>query len=256
MSFKNDISTHLFCLLTLCLLSTHSLGNSPIDPVLEEGKKRLEMNQKSQEKVSGINDETLALISEFDDLMKVVDGLNAYNQMMEKQLNRQQREIGSLRQSIQDVAVIERQILPLLSRMLDGLQEFIKLDSPFLLEERFQRLDGLRKVLERVDVSVAEKTRRVFEAYQIETEYGRTIEAYREKIVLDDGVFDADVLRIGRVSLSYRTLGSGKMGYWNKELKQWQTIDSSLYRNQFEKSLKVAHRELAPELLTVPVNFQ
>jgi hypothetical protein len=158
-----------------------------------------------------------------------------------------------LRQSINDVSVVERQIMPLLLRMLDGLGEFIQLDAPFLAAERRQRVDDLLAMMERVDVSVAEKARRVFEAYQIETEYGRSIESYRDKLPLNGGVYDVDLLRIGRTALLYRVAGSDDIGYWDKSARTWKPLENSAYRRYFEQGLKVAKREMAPELIVVPV---
>ena len=235
------------------LYSACLVAQQVIDPIVEEQAIRLEENQKAQKEINKTHEKTLSLIDDYESNLKIVEGLHMYNSMMQKQLERQEEEIGLLRKSITDVAVIERQVLPLLTRMLDGLEAFIQLDVPFLLEERGARVNALRKVLARVDVTAAEKTRRVFEAYQIETEYGRTIESYREKIAVDGGVFDADVLRIGRVSLIYRTIGSEKMGYWNAEEHDWNILTSGEYRHHFEKVMKIANREMAPELMVVPV---
>ena len=176
--------------------------------------------------------------------------------MMQKQVSRQENEMSQLRKSITDVSVIERQVLPLLSRMIDGLQEFVGLDVPFLLEERNARIGDLRKTLDRVDVTVAEKTRRVFEAFQIENEYGRTIESYRDKLLVGGKEFDVDYLRIGRVSLMYRKIGDQSVGRWDPVGGAWQSLESTKHIRYFNKALRVARQEIAPELITVPINFQ
>ena len=252
---RRNICTGLLAIAMAAPGVAQTVSDNVVEPILEQGQARLQDNVEAQKTVSSVHEQTLSLINDYDEKLKIIDGLNAYNQMLDKQVNRQLQEMDALRESIQNVAVIERQILPLLARMLDGLQEFIGLDAPFLLEERYKRIDTLRDVIARVDVTVAEKTRRVFEAYQIENDYGRTIEAYREKVALDNGVFDADILRIGRTSIVYRTLGSGDMGFWDKNNKQWQPLSGSVYRSHFEKGIKVANQEMAPELLTIPVVY-
>jgi hypothetical protein len=123
---------------------------------------------------------------------------------------------------------------------------------PFLPDERSNRVEGLRALLDRSDVTVAEKARRVFEAYQVESDYGRTIEAYRAKLALGNASFDADFLRVGRVALLYRTVGDQRLGYWNG--RDWEPLPDSPYRRFVEKGLKVARQEIAPELITVPLN--
>jgi len=152
--------------------------------------------------------------------------------------------------------VIERQILPLMIRMIDSLEEFVELDTPFLLAERRERVETLRQLLGRADVSVAEKARRVLEAYQIETDYGRSVEAYTDKLVQGDASYDAEFLRIGRINLLYRTVGSEEVGYWDSVNRHWQALDASPWRRLIEQGLKVARQEVAPELLWVALNPQ
>lgn len=241
-----------FALLASFLFANGAYSDTP-DKLIGEGVARTEENQRAQEKITGVHEQTLSLIEKYEETLKVVEGLNGYNRMMSRQLERQQNDMEELRQSINDVSVVERQIMPLLLRMLDGLGEFIQLDAPFLAVERRQRVDDLLAMMERVDVSVAEKARRVFEAYQIEAEYGRSIESYRDKLPLQGGVYDVDLLRIGRTALLYRVAGSDDIGYWDKPSRTWKPLENSAYRRYFEQGLKVAKREMAPELIVVPV---
>ncbi len=55
----------------------------------------------------------------------------------------------------------------------------------------------------------AERYRRLLEAYQIELDYGRTMISYKGK--LEDGR-EADFVRVGRVSLLYRTADGEEVG--------------------------------------------
>jgi hypothetical protein len=161
--------------------------------------------------------------------------------------------MAALNESIRNVALIERQILPMMTRMLDSLEVFIELDTPFLLNERTERLERLRGMMERSDVSAAEKFRRVVEAYQIENDYGRTIEAYKDTVEIDGVAQEADFLRIGRVSLAYQTVGGGTTGAWDKQAGQFVKLDDAEFKNQVAHGLKVARKQVAPDLLVVPV---
>jgi hypothetical protein len=159
-----------------------------------------------------------------------------------------------LQESITDVAVTERQILPLMLRMIDALERFIQLDVPFLAEERQERVEKLRRLMGRSDVTVAEKSRRVFEAYQIENEYGRTIESYTAKLDLDGASYDAEFLRIGRLGLLYSTVGSNELGYWDYRMGSWQPLESTPWNRMIAQGLKVARQEVAPQLMHAPLN--
>ena len=226
-------------------------GTQTLRTIEREGAQRIAEGREAQASVDAIHGETRRLVDEYRAELKIVDGLETYVAMLDAQLRAQEEEIATLQTSITDVAVIERQILPLLARMIDGLERFVALDMPFLVEERSERVDGLRELLTRSDVTVAEKSRRVFEAFQIENDFGRTIEAYRAKVDIGGGSFDADFLRIGRVALLYRTVGDERLGFWDGD--RWQSLPATPYRRYVEQGLKVARQEVAPELLTVPI---
>jgi len=94
----------------------------------------------------------------------------------------------------------------------------------------------------------AERFRRLLEAYQIELEYGRTLFAYTGK--LQDGR-EADFVRVGRVALMYRTSDGEEAGYWDAGQKQW--IVANEYNKAIENTVLMATKELAPELMMIPV---
>ena len=171
---------------------------------------------------------------------------------MEKQIQRHQEAIVTTAQSIQDVAIIERQVAPLLARMIESLDTFIKLDLPFQQEERTERVQFLENTLERSDVSTAEKFRQVMDAYNIEVEYGNTIEAWRGTLILQDKPREVEFLRVGRIALMYQTLDGTDLGVWNIRERTWAELDGR-YRKDFRLGLKVARKQAAPELLTLPI---
>jgi len=241
------------CLMVLGVLLPVS-AQEAVKQIEQEGIERTEEGQKVQKKVDALHEDTRSMVDDYYARLKLVEGLRLYNTMLQHQLDNQAEEIGILQKSIGDVATVERQVLPLMSRMIDGLEQFIALDIPFLMEERQKRTKKLRDLLPRSDVTVAEKTRRVLEAYQVENDYGRTIEAYKDKLALDGGSFDADFLRIGRVGLMYRTVGNGDVGFWDVESGGWVGLDAVPYRRYIEQGLKVAKQEIAPELISIPLN--
>ena len=249
-------NTKPWLLLSLVLLMS-AMGLSAreqVEQLEQEGLERTAEGQAVQKQIDGLHDQTRSLIDEYHSHLKLVEGLRMYNDMLQKQLDFQQQDISGLRTSISDVAIVERQILPLMSRMIDGLEQFVDLDIPFLLEERQQRVVGLRELLLRADVTVAEKARRVLEAYQIENDYGRTIEAYKAKLDLAGASFDADFLRVGRVALMYRTVGNEDVGYWNASEGSWVQLDGAAWRRHIEQGLKIARQEIAPELISVALD--
>ena len=123
---------------------------------------------------------------------------------------------------------------------------------PFLLDERRQRVDQLRDLLHQPDATVAEKYRRIMEAYQIETDYGRTLEAYRATLKTGSGDRSVDFLRVGRVALLYRSLDGADAGVWDRRTQSWQALPEQ-YRSALKQGFRVARKQTTPELLVLPL---
>jgi hypothetical protein len=101
-------------------------------------------------------------------------------------------------------------------------------------------------------VTSAEKFRRVLEAYQVEGDYGRTIEAYRANLSIDGVERPVDFLRLGRIALFYQTLDGSQTGMLNQESNSWEELPDE-YDLPVRDGLRVARKEAAPNLLALPV---
>jgi len=223
-----------------------------LNPVIDEAAKINESAAKSQEKINGITDQIDSKLQQFKTLTKEIEGLDVYNTQLRKQINSQEQEMDDLNAAIDEVSVVERQITPLMMRMIDGMEQFIALDVPFLPEERKNRVMDLKAMMDRADVAASEKFRRVMEAYQVEMDYGRTMEAYSGLHTINGQERDVEFLRLGRTALIYQTRDASSQGVWNKQTRQWEELDSS-YRTQITKGLRMAKKQLAPDLLMLPV---
>lgn len=191
-------------------------------------------------------------LAEYRALNKEIDGLTVYNGLLEQQLMNQQAEVEALHAAIDGVPELERQIPPLLTRMVDGLEQFVAMDLPFLQDERNKRVADLKTLLERPDVTLAEKTRRVLEAWQIENEYGRTNLAYNGSLEIDGVTRDVEFLRIGRIALLYQTPDGQYTGAWDQSQHAWVALGSE-NRNSVREGLQMARAQVAPNLLLIPV---
>ena len=208
---------------------------------------------KSQEQIDKLADDTDKLLGRYRTVNEQIDSLRNYNQQLEILLASQNAEITSLSTQIEDVTLVEREIMPLMSRMIGALEEFVEADVPFLIDERRARVGNLLDIMGRADVTVAEKYRRLVEAYQIENEYGRTIESYRAELQIGDGALrTVDFLRFGRVVLIYTTLDSSESGVWDADGNKWVELPGS-YRAAVRQGLRIARQQSAPDLVVLPI---
>lgn len=192
-------------------------------------------------------------LEQYDAVLKDFYGLQTYNSLVERQLQNQQVQLDQLKQSIDQVPDLERQIPALLTKMVDSLSNFVELDLPFKLDERRDRVQKLKAMLENTDVSEAEKARRVLEAWTIESDYGRSYDATTEPLEIAGTVHpEVNILRIGRVALIYQTPDAKYTGAYDPRTRKWVELGSD-YRNQVRQALRMAQHQVAPQLLLLPV---
>ena len=239
------------------ILSSFFMVNSivaqTVDDVLVADAKRLQLAQASQERINERVQGTRTITDQYRAINKEIDGLKVYNRLMSAQVQGQEATLEDIKISMDQVDVINRQIFPLMERMIDGLEQSVSLDIPFLLEERINRIDVLKDTLSRSDVSVAEKFRKVMEAYQIELDYGSSAEFYKQSLNLgeDYGVRDYNMLRIGRIGLYFQSDNSDITGMWDVNVGDWVIDDD--HRNEIRKGLRMARQLIAPELMLIPL---
>ena len=205
----------------------------------------------TQARIDALDDQTQGIAARYVQALADVDSLNQYNEQLTRQVKAQDAEVASLEQQLSALQVTEREVQPLMLQMVDTLDQFVRLDVPFLVDERAKRVAGLQEMMQRADVAIAEKYRRILEAYQIELEYGRTLDAYDGHLGAGETARIVAFVRLGRVSLMYQTLDGSESGYWDQSKRRWQRDDS--YAKSIKAALRVAKKIGAPDLLRVPV---
>lgn len=214
--------------------------------------KSIENSGLTQDQIIDLDEQTRILLADFQSTSKEYESLKLYNDQVQKIINSQLEEIESIILKIDELDQTNQRIVPLMLKMIDGLENFILLDLPFLMNERTERVNNLKSTMDRGDISTSEKFRLITEAYKTELEYGRTIEAYRDNILIDDVETSADFLRIGRIALTYLTVDGSKGGYWDTNSSSWEKSTSSIKRSTAD-ALKVATKQAPPALIKIPV---
>jgi hypothetical protein len=207
---------------------------------------------RSQGRVDGMADKTEQMLAEYRNVQKQIASLRVYNGQVGKLVASQRKQLAHLQKRIDNAAMVAREVTPLMLRMIEALEAFIKLDVPFLKEERRKRVASLKRMMDRSDVPDSEKFRRILEAYQVENEYGRTIEAYRGKVKLGNEMRTVDFLRFGRVALVYKTLDGRNAYVWDRRSTGWKKL-SSEHRTSIQKAFRIARKQAPPDLIRLPI---
>ena len=242
----------LLSLLVVLLGPLSVYGQGAARNVVKEEMKTLRDGQASQKKIDKLADETQLLLQKYRQTLKRIENARVYNEQLRQTIQSQTEEKKNIAEQIETLKNTNKGIVPLMVSMVKNLEQFVSLDLPFLPEERSKRITELNTLLTRADISTSEKFRRILEAYQVENDYGRTIEAYRGIHKADGKELTVDYLRIGRMALLYQTLDAKTSARWNPETKSWEELSSS-YRKSIAEGLKMARKQTAPQLLRLPI---
>ncbi len=223
-----------------------------LDEVHKINKDRTKKAQVSQVRVDKLNDERLKLLDEYKAVNKIIDGLRVYNSQLETQISAQLRRLDELEESINQATVIKRQITPLMHRMYDGLEQFVSLDVPFHKQEREDRLQFISDALDNPDIPDSEKFRQVLEGYQIESEYGRKLDAYSDTVDISGAEVNVNVLRIGRIALVAQTKDEKITMAWDNEQRQWIELPAA-YRNPVRQGIRIARKQATVDIMMLPI---
>ena len=249
----NTRSTWLFAIGTSALMAVTMAGaQEQVQDAIDTQLATQQASVEVQQRINELDDRTREMLNEYRLTMSQVSDLEAYNQQLERLVATQNVELADYERQFGEIETTKRQILPLIIRMLDVLEEFVSIDVPFLAEERGMRIAELRKLMERPDVLTSEKYRRVTEAYQIELDYGHTIEAYEGEMEVGGEARTVAFLRYGRLGLYYMTLDGLTIGHWDQQQDQWVELDDE-YRSSLDRALRIARKQLPPDLTRLPV---
>lgn len=234
------------------LLSASMATAQSLEKPIEARVDANESGAASQKTVEEVATETDGLIGEYRLTMKKIESLDIFNTQLRAVVDSQNEELASLQRQIDGVEEVSRSVTPLMLKMIDSLDKFVAIDLPFDLEKRKDRVNQLRVLMRRSDVADAERYRRILEAYQIENDYGRTIEAYAGTVVRDGVEVPVNYLRVGRLSLMYKTDDGAEVGFWNPKTRAFELLGSD-YMGWVTQALRVAKKQAAPELIKVPL---
>ncbi|PKM35879.1 MAG: hypothetical protein CVV06_13995 [Gammaproteobacteria bacterium HGW-Gammaproteobacteria-10] len=240
-------------MLLACLLFSASVAaQRAVDQALQEQLSAQQQGVQVQKRIDKLDDQTQAMFDEYRNGTVRLEDLSAYVAQMERLVDDQKAEMHRKETQMRDIVEMQQQIVPFLQRMIDVLDEFVSLDTPFWAEERLQRLQQLKQMMHRSDVSVTEKYRRIMEAYRVEADYGHNLESYQGTLNGEGEPRSVEFLRLGRVGLYYLTLKGDEGGFWMPSEQKWIALDAA-QRDSLEKAIRVAKKQTPPDLLMLPV---
>jgi hypothetical protein len=241
------------CVIGALALSATSIAFAgPLEDLQNEERKIQVAAAKSQVKINGLFEQSQELLIEYRAVVDQTENLKVYNDYLAGLVSDQQRVIDSLQRQIDSIDETKQNIVPLMYKMIDSLEQFINLDVPINLQERLARVDRLRDLMTRSDVTVSEQFRLVIDAYSIENEYGRTIQSYKGTIDVGGTQVSVDFFNLGRTALLALTLDQSTAYVWDNEVRQWQELGGE-YTDSVITAVRMATGLVPQDLIRLPI---
>ena len=163
-----------------------------------------------------------------------------------------EERIAELGRRLSESDRLERSMQDTLMVIFERLEDSVANSLPFLPAERQMRLQSLDTELVRPDADSGEKLRRLLEALQVEASYGASVEVYQDEITLAGTEMHADILRLGRVALFWRTPDGERVGTYDQATSAWVELSGGDNRT-IAMAMEMATRQRPMEIIAMPL---
>ena len=229
-----------------------AISADPVERALDLQTETQKQAARIQRRIDALDDETRQMVTEYRARLAELDELTRYGDQLEKLVADQEQELAQRQRQLQHLEVLKRRLFPFMLEMVTALEKIVAVDTPFLPRERRQRIQALRELMNRADVPLPEKYRRLMEAFRIEAQYGHDIETYEGDLEDERGKRTVKFLRFGRVGLYYLTLDGHEAGVWDPARRRWQPLDRASLR-PLAHAIRIAAKQAPPDLVVLPV---
>ena len=206
----------------------------------------------SQAKIDKLSDQAREMVADYRATVAQTDNLKVYDDHIAKLIQSQEGEMNSFNEQLANITKTQQGVVPLMYKMIDSLAEFVKLDMPFDLKEREDRVAHLKAMMEDSSIATSERYRQITAAYQDELEYGSKSEATPGVLKIDGKDLQVDFVHVGRIAYLALSLDQENAWFWNKEKKDWEKLGDQ-YVTSVREAVKMARNQAAPNLIKLPI---
>jgi hypothetical protein len=238
--------------LCFILLAASLLGQSDTDKLKKKVSETVSIEQSTQQKQDDWAAEKAELTVRYRNAQANVQYLSERVAIKREESEALDERIAELERRIGEAKRIENNLEDTLNTVMARFERLIKSDLPFLMDERRTRLEVVNDVIARPDVSGADKLRRLLEALQIEANYGGTVEVHQDRIIVEGDTLYADILRLGRVSVFWRTPDGRRAGEYNLATRSWVELPKR-HIGPIGDAMDMASRIRPVELIELPL---
>jgi len=239
-------------LVTIAVLILPGLVTAQSEDARQATGQAITTRQQTQERKDNWSDEKSALVARFRAAKANVAWLKNRQSEEEARAVAIESRVAELSRRLDEADRLEGSMQDTLLVIFDRLDQSVQQSLPFLPAERRLRLESLTNELVRPDVASGEKLRRLLEALQVEASYAASVEVYQDRITVGGEELHADILRLGRVALFWRTSDGDRVGTYDQAAAAWTELSGGENRN-IALAMEMATRMRPVEIIGLPL---
>jgi len=236
----------------IALSALNSSAEPSLNDIHQTQKEKIKLMAENHQSIEVLDQETNKILSDHEKNLEEIESLKKYNSLLREQIKAQVTQINSAEARINKIAVTERKIPPLFLDMIEDLEGSIDQSLPFQKTERRHRIEQLKVLMKRPNLSLSEQYQQILEAYRVESNYGKTMTTYRDAIVLDGEALQVDILQLGRLALFFSTLSRERIGMWDASKQSWIELNQSSFKKNIRSAINIAKGNEPEDLLVLP----
>jgi len=213
----------------------------PLNDVQKAGQQIQKAAVKSQTKIDNVYGQTQELIAEYRSIVDETELMKVYNDHVARLVADQNASIESFDRQIATIDNTKQNVVPLMYRMIDTLEQFIKADVP-----------RLREIMASASVTTSEKFRQVLEAYTVETAYSSAVTASQGTLEVDGKNINVDIGRLGRITYVAQSFDLKHAWVWDNNTKEWKELGEE-YLKPVKEVIRMARKQATLELVKLPI---
>ncbi|MBN1164237.1 MAG: DUF3450 domain-containing protein [Candidatus Krumholzibacteriota bacterium] len=236
----------------LLAVATSLLAQSDTEKLKKTVEERVNIYQQTQRKQDDWESEKTDLTIRYRNAQANVNFLEERKAAEEDKVWALEERIAEFRRRLLEADRLTDNLQDTLDVVLERLDLWVKRDLPFLPDERRARIEMLRHELARPDVEGADKLRLLLESLQIEALYGGSVEVHQQRIAVEQDTLFVDILRVGRVSVFWRTPEGKLIGEYDRARGAWVELPGK-YKRAISDAMDMASRMRPVELISLPL---
>lgn len=249
---RSKIAAAVVGVMALTGVSLASAQDTSLSQLQAEQTQTNRANAASQERIDSLFEQSSELLGEYRSVVAEFEALRLYNNHVQRLVDDQNATLDSLQSQIDGIEETRQGVVPLMYKMIDSLSEFVQLDIPIHREQRERRVERLRELMVRSEVTDSEKFRQLIEAYQIEMDYGVGLISYQGTLNFEGQDIAVDYLHVGRIAFLAQSLDMRNAWVWDNDSRSWGRVEDN-FLSPLTQAIRMSRRQTAFDVVRLPI---